>query len=109
MDLYGEFSLRISIEVAVMNFWQSNRIEKVWENIVKCEGELFLTVTRKKPYTYVVKDNYILVNNDTRRKITKSAFEKALTLISPTPSKIQKENIWGPSYVCGIIPDSRIL
>ncbi len=91
-----------------MNLWKNNKIDKVWENICKCEGETFFTISRKTPYTYVVKDNYILVNNDIRRKITKAALEKALTLINPTPSKIQKENIWGPSYVCGIITDIRI-
>ena len=91
-----------------MSLWKSNNIDNVWANICKHEGEIFLTPTRKKPYTYVVKDNYILVNNDIRRKITKAAIEKALTLINPTPAKIQKENIWGPSYVCGIITDSRI-
>ena len=91
-----------------MSLWKSNNIDKVWANICECEGETFFTTSRKKPYTYVVKDNYILVNNDIRRKITKAAIEKALTLINPTPSKIQKENIWGPSYVCGIITDSRI-
>ena len=91
-----------------MSLWKSNNIDTVWANICECEGEIFLTTLRKKPYTYVVKDNYILVNNDIRRKITKAAIEKALTLINPTPSKIQKENIWGPSYVCGIITDSRI-
>lgn len=93
----------------IMDFRQNNKIEQVWQNICKCEGETFFTISRKKPYTYVIKDNYILINNDIRRKITKSAFEKALTLINPTPSTIQKENIWGPSYVCGIITDSRIL
>ena len=91
-----------------MSSWKSNNIDTVWANICEYEGETFFTTSRKKPYTYVVKDNYILVNNDIRRKITKAAIEKALTLINPTPAKIQKENIWGPSYVCGIITDSRI-
>ena len=91
-----------------MSSWKSNNIDTVWANICECEGETFFTTSRKKPYTYVVKDNYILVNNDIRRKITKVAIEKALTLINPTPAKIQKEKIWGPSYVCGIITDSRI-
>ena len=91
-----------------MSSSKSNNIDTVWANICECEGETFFTTSRKTPYTYVVKDNYMLVNNDIRRKITKAAIEKALTLINPTPSKIQKENIWGPSYVCGIITDSRI-
>ena len=91
-----------------MIFMRNNKLETVWNNIIKCEGKTFCTVLRKEAYTYVVKDNYILINNDIRRKITKASIEKALTITNPTPSKIQKENIWGPSYVCGIITDIRI-
>ena len=91
-----------------MSFWKKNNIDTVWANICKCEGEIFLTV-RRVEYTYTVKDNYILINNDTRRRITKDAIERALTIENPTPSKILRENIWGPSYVYGIITDSRII
>ena len=84
-------------------------INTVWNNICKYEGETFITKARKISYTYTVKDGYILINNDKRRKITKAALEKALTINDPTPSKIQRENIWGQSYVCGIITDSRII
>ena len=91
-----------------MNFMNSNRIVKVWSNICKYEGAVFYTV-RKIEYTYVVKDNYILINNDPRRRITKDALEKALQLKTITPSKILEENIWGPSYVYGIITDRRII
>ena len=84
-------------------------INSVWNNICKCEGETFITKARKKSYTYTVINDYILINNDKRRKISKAALEKALTINDPTPSKIQRENIWGQSYVCGIITDSRII
>ena len=91
-----------------MSLWKSNNIDKVWANICKCEGETFFTTSRKKPYTYVVKDNYILVNNDIRRKITKTNLSKALEIQNPTCSKIGNAGIWGPSYIYGIITDSRI-
>ena len=84
-----------------------HQIDNVWANICKYEGETFFTV-RKIKYTYVVNDNCIFINNDSRRKITKDAIKKALYIEDPKPSKIQKENIWGPSYVFGIITDSRI-
>ena len=54
-----------------MSLWKSNNIDKVWANICKHEGDVFHTVTNKG-YTYVVKDNYILINNDSRRKITRT-------------------------------------
>lgn len=91
-----------------MFFAKGKNIDDVWKNICKHEGESFYTM-RKIAYTYTVKDNYILINNDTRRKVTKEYISKALSIPSPTPSKIELENIWGPSYVYGIITDKRII
>ena len=91
-----------------MSFWASNSIDKVWANICKHEGDMFYTV-RNKEYTYVVRDNYILINNDSRRKITKINLAKALKIQDPTCSKIGNAGIWGPSYIYGIITDSRII
>lgn len=82
-------------------------ITSVWANIIKYEGEVFVTISGIN-YTYSVYGDYILVNNDKRRKITKEMFEKALLINNPSPSKIQEEDIWGPSYVYGIITDKRI-
>ena len=79
-------------------------IETVWENICLHEGEKFYTV-KKIEYSYAVKDNYIIVNDDSRRKISKMYFKKALEIIDPTPSKI---NLRGQSYIYGIITDKRI-
>lgn len=90
-----------------MIFAKRKNINDVWENICNHEGESFYTI-RKIDYTYKVKGNYILINNDPRRKITKEHINKALSIQSPTPSKIESENIWGPSYVYGIITDKRI-
>ena len=59
-----------------MALWNVNKIDRVWNNILKYEGEPFYTVTNIE-YRYVVKDNYILVNDDPRRRISKANFEKA--------------------------------
>lgn len=88
-----------------MALWNVSKIDRVWNNILKYEGEPFYTVTNIE-YRYVVKDNYILVNDDPRRRISKASFEKALEIANPTPSKI---NLRGQSYIYGIITDSRIL
>lgn len=90
-----------------MSFLRSNNIDKIWANICKHEGDVFYTV-RSREYTYVVKDSYILINNDSRRKITKTNFAKALEIQNPTCSKIGNAGIWGPSYIYGIITDGRI-
>ncbi len=82
-------------------------IETIWKHIRFCEDQVFKTV-RGVEYTYLVYDNYLLINDDKRRKITKDSLITALTITNPTPSKIQRENIWGPSYVYGIITDKRI-
>ena len=83
---------------------KGKKIESVWMNICKHEGESFYTV-RNIEYNYVVKDHYILVNNDPRRRIPKSSFEKALEMDNPSPSQI---NLRGQSYIYGIINDRRI-
>ena len=88
-----------------MLFGKIKNIEKVWGNICKHEGEAFYTITNIE-YNYVVKDNYILINNDARRRISKSNLEKALEIENPTPSKI---NMRCQSYIYGIIIDSRII
>ncbi|MBR5307407.1 MAG: hypothetical protein IKU43_01435 [Clostridia bacterium] len=83
-------------------------IDTVWNNIIKYEGEPFETI-RKKSYTYTVGNDFILINNDKRRKIKKEKISLALRLDNLSPSQIQANGIWGPSYVYGIITDSRII
>ena len=82
-------------------------IETVWKNIKLCEGQVFKTI-RGVEYNYVVYSDYILINDDMKRRITKDSLKIAIAIDNPTPSKIQHENIWGPSYVYGIITDNRI-
>ena len=90
-----------------MSFLKVNQIDKVWANICKYEGETFHTQKRKIPFTYVVKDNYIIVNNDARRgRITIENIEKSLLIANPIPAKISG---WAPSYICAIITDIRIV
>ena len=82
-------------------------IETIWHNIKSNEGETFRTI-RGVEYTYVVVEDYILINNDKKRRITKDSIKTAITINNPSSSKIQKQGIWGPSYVWGIITDKRI-
>ena len=82
-------------------------IETIWNNIKSNEGEAFRTI-RGVEYTYVVVEDYILINNYKKRRITKDSIKTAITINNPSSSKIQKQGIWGPSYVWGIITDKRI-
>ena len=91
-----------------MSFLNISKIDQIWANICKHEGDVFQTVTNIE-YNYVVKDNYILINNDSRRKITKTNLTKALEIQNPTCSKIRNAGIWAPSYIYGIITDDRII
>lgn len=84
-----------------------SKIDIVWANIIKNEGQIFKT-KRQIPYTYIVGNNYILINNDKRRLITKESISRALFVENPTPAKLDSEAIWGPSYVYGLITDERI-
>ena len=90
-----------------MSFWKVKNIDKIWTSICKHEGEVFYTVKKKEPYTYTVKEDYLLIDNNLKRgRISKDRLEKALLIENPTPSKIGG---WAPSYICGIITDSRIV
>ena len=86
----------------------NKNVEIVWSNILRCENETFKTV-RGISYTYIVDGDCIKINGDKRRTIAKDDIAKALMIVNPRPSKIQDEGIWGPSYVYGIITDSRIM
>ena len=88
-----------------MIFGKKKNIEKVWDDICKHEGEAFYTITNIE-YKYVVKDNYILINNDSRRRVTKSTIGQALEIEDPTPSKINRRC---QSYIYGIIVDHRVI
>ena len=89
-----------------MSLWKSNTIDQVWANICKHEGEAFFTQKRKAPFSYIIKDNYIVIDNNARRgRITREMLEDALLIENPIPSKIGG---WAPSYICGIITDDRI-
>ena len=89
-----------------MSLWKSNSIDKVWANICKYEGKTFFTQKRKVPFSYIIKDNYIVIDNNARRgRITREMLEDALLIENPIPSKIGG---WAPSYICGIITDDRI-
>ena len=89
----------------VMSFLKVNQIDKVWANICKYEGDVFYTKNHLQ-YTYIVKDNYVIINIPSKTKITKNYFEKALEVNNPTPTKI---NLRGQSYIYGIITDCRIV
>ena len=80
-------------------------INTVWNNICKHEGETFFTISDKKPYTYTIKDDHIILS-DRRGKISRSRLENAIQITDPTPKKVGG---WAPSYICGIITDSRII
>ena len=50
-----------------------------------------------------------MIENIKGSRIKKESIKKALLIDNPSPSKINIENIRGPSYVYGIITDRRIL
>ena len=82
-------------------------IDTIWRNIQLHEGKAFKTL-RGIEYIYTNYGDYILINNDKKRRVTKQALACALSIPNPTPSKIEKEGIWAPSYIYGIITDERI-
>ena len=92
-----------------MSLWKSNNIDKVWANICKHEGEVFLTPARNQKFTYIVKCDYIIINDGKSKRINKEGFEQALNIQNLTRAKIAEEGIWWSSYVHGILIDKRII
>lgn len=68
------------------------------------EGEIFYTVTGK-PYTYKFVCENVIKPSRAKYNISLSNFEKAIE-INPTELH-QIREVRGPSYVFGIITDSR--
>ena len=85
----------------------NTNINNVWANIVKHRGKTFWQ-KNGKPFTYVVKNNYIIVNEIKSANISKANIEKALLIQNPSPKKIRDSKIWAQSCVYGIITDNRI-
>ena len=82
-------------------------MENIWNAIKRYEGEIFYTI-KGKPYSYTIKNDYIIIDNIKGGKIKKESIGKAITIADPTPSKIGSIGCWGPSYIYGIITDKRI-
>lgn len=83
-------------------------IETIWVKLKQYEGDFFKTV-RGVEYNYVVYDNYILINDDKRRRVTKASIEKALTIKNPQLKDLDCVGIKrANSYIYGIITDERI-
>lgn len=104
MRIWRNWHKRMIFNNAMLMKNMSNN--KIWNNIIKCQGELFFTTVEKKPFSYIVKENSIVLQN-TNRIIPRSNVEKALEVQSPTVSDLN--NLQGPSYLLAIITDSRIV
>jgi hypothetical protein len=83
-----------------------NEYDKIWANIVKHEGEQFYTVTGRPCY-YKISGNQIILLNTTRN-IPRSNIERALDVVNPKVSQLERMNLQGPSYILAIIGDPRI-
>ena len=82
-------------------------IESVWSRIALHAGEFFYTKTGV-PFTYHVTNRLVVLDN-TKRNIPIGNFETALAVAKPSVVAFQRLNLQGPSYIYGIITDSRIV
>ena len=92
-----------------MSFINESKINEVWANICKHEGEIFLTPARKQEFKYIVKYDYLIINNGKSKRINKKGIERALNIQNLTRAKIAEEGIWWSSYVYGLLIDERIV
>lgn len=77
----------------------------IWNNILGCEGEVFIQIRGKK-FTYSIVGNSVIPNT-TNRNIHSSQFEKALEFV-PFDGTKEIQHLQGPSYIYAILMDNRI-
>lgn len=80
-------------------------IKTVWKRITDHEGKVFRQV-RGKAYTYEIVGTS-LIPLKINQNISKSEFEKALTLL-PLENTAKVQHLRGPSYIYSILMDQRI-
>ncbi len=81
--------------------------EIIWNTIKQLEGETFYTI-KGKPFSYIVKNDCLIIQHIKGGRIKKDSIEKALMITNPNTTKIASAGCWGPSYIYGIITDKRI-
>ena len=87
---------------------KNREFDRVWENIVLHQGELFHTITGKG-FTYKVIDNDVYPTHIKSGHATKEGFRKAFGIGNiQGPGQLSAEGIMGPSYVYAILTDTRI-
>ena len=77
----------------------------VWKNILLHAGETFYTKTGK-PFTYHLRNDYIVLEN-TNRTIPRKQVEEALLIKSDVVTDYNR--FQGYAYLFGLIHDSRIV
>ena len=80
-------------------------MDAIWNRIIKFEGQTFYTKTGR-PFSYRVKNESIVLNN-TNRTIARKQIEEASLVGSDTVTAYQQ--FQGPSYIYGLLHDSRIM
>jgi hypothetical protein len=88
---------------------ENMKIESIWNDILKHEGEIFQTA-RGIRFTYKVLNDHEIqpyVGDKSRWKLSKEVFNKALEFPKFSGTEFSKKII-GSSYVAGILNDKRI-
>lgn len=80
--------------------------EKIWQNIVNCEGQEFRTI-KGEPFTYLIKGNGIIPSR-TNQLIPKSNIGQAAEINNLTGPGMITNLVRGSSYVYAILADKRI-
>ena len=81
------------------------KIDEIWKNIQRHQGETFLQI-RGKPFMYSVVTNNVHLHT-TNRSISKKTFEHALEFM-PLSSTTPIQHLQAPSYIYAILTDKRI-
>ena len=81
--------------------------EKIWNNIVSCQGQTFYKIGGQ-PFTYIV-DGSAIIPNCAKQRLTKANFAKyAEDIIGSAGPGAFSNLVRGSSYVWAILNDDRI-
>ena len=81
--------------------------EKIWNNIVSCQGQTFYKIGGQ-PFTYIV-DGSAIIPNCAKQRLAKANFAKyAEDFIGPAGPGAFSNLVRGSSYVWAILNDDRI-
>lgn len=80
-------------------------MSNIWDVVCSLSGETFFTKRDRKPFTYHIRNEYLILEN-TNRTIPRTQIEEAVEINSDVTTAYSK--FQGYSYLFAILHDERV-